>query len=143
MKRVNSLFVSLLLAAGSASGQTTVAPSHGPDFECWVGKDGPPYYAHYIRCIVDRDDALAPQDGDRQGAMMDALHRELHNGTGAAVEKKFSENIESIKEVGGVWNIRIHSYPADWSWNDGMPERLVRSVLCPKDQVCSVVVRKY
>jgi hypothetical protein len=39
-----------------------------------------------------------------------------------------------------VWNIRIFSYPYEWSWAEGLPQQLVRSVLCPRDVSCTVNV---
>lgn len=124
-----------LLAAGMAFGQTP--PDAG--FDCWVGADGRPDYTHYIRCIADPD---VPHNGPTDERLDDAmalLHRELHAGSSATTERVFKANVEQLS---GVWNIRIHSYPSDWSWQDGMPERLVRNVLCPRQGRCVVMIRK-
>jgi hypothetical protein len=126
-----------LLAAGMAFGQTQPPPDAG--FDCWVGADGKPYYTHYIRCIADLDIAHNGTTEERLDDAMALLHREVHGGSSATSERIFKANIEHLS---GVWNIRIHSYPSDWSWQDGMPERLVRNVLCPQQGRCSVLIRK-
>lgn len=123
------------LAAGVAF------PQRVPDvgFDCWVGVDGRPDDTHYIRCIADPDVPSNGPTDERLDAAMALLHRELHTGSSATSERVFKANIEHLS---GVWNIRIHSYPSDWSWQDGMPERLVRNVLCPRQARCAVMIRK-
>ncbi|MCK9283614.1 MAG: hypothetical protein M0P39_04960 [Rhodocyclaceae bacterium] len=143
MRQVYFIVCGLLGAVGMAFGQTAAMFFPGPGFDCWIGSDGSPYYTHYIRCMADRDIPHEPVTENRVESLMESLHQELHGGSGASTERLFKSNIELVKEGGGIWNIRIHSYPADWSWNERMPEQLVRSVLCPSDAACPVMIRKY
>jgi hypothetical protein len=108
--------------------------------DCWVGRDGPPFFTNFIRCMVDRDlpyPTLADQQLD---AFLGGLHTELHSKSGADAERMYKANIELVRESISVWNIRIFSYPYEWSWEEGRPQQLVRSVLCPRDVSCTVNV---
>lgn len=131
------------MSAGMAFGQTPQGASSSPGFDCWIGYDDKPYYTHYIRCIADRDIPPPPSPDKRSEALLESIHQELHGGTGASAEKMFKSNIEVVRESRAVWNIRIYSYPYEWSWKEGMPERLVRSVLCPKEGSCPVLIRQH
>jgi hypothetical protein len=130
----------LLLIAGSSFGQTAEAPLLTVGLDCWVGRDGPPFFTNFIRCMVDRDlpyPTLADQHLD---AFLGELHTELHSKSGADAERMYKANIELVRESVSVWNIRIFSYPYEWSWAEGLPQQLVRSVLCPRDVSCTVNV---
>lgn len=133
----------LVCAAGMACGQTVPGAASGAGFDCWVGYDGKPDYTHYIRCIADRDIPSPPAPDSRSEAFLELLHQELHRGGGSSAEKIFKSNIEVVRESRAVWNIRIYSYPTEWSWKEGMPERLVRAVLCPRETTCSVLIREH
>ena len=132
-----------LFAAGFAFGQTAATTQPGVGFDCWIGADGKPYYTHYIRCMADRDLPHPELSNPYSDALLDLLHRELHQRSGADAERMFKTNIELVRETRSVWNIRIHSYPSDWSWQEGTPERLVRAVLCPQVGQCTVMIRPH
>jgi hypothetical protein len=130
----------LLLFSGGVVAQTTVAPAPAVGLDCWVGQDGPPLFVNFIRCMVDRDlpyPTLADQQLD---AFLSKLHTELHSKSGADAERLYKSNIELVRESISVWNIRIFTYPYEWSWEEGRPQQLVRSVLCPRDIPCRVTV---
>lgn len=131
------------MAAGIARAQTTEETPSGVGFDCWVGADERPFLTHYIRCIADRDLPHPELINPRSEALLDLLHRELHQHSGADAEKALKANLELVRETRSVWNIKIYSYPSDWSWREGTPERLVRAVLCPKDMPCAVMIRPH
>lgn len=136
-----SLCCSLFFAAASAVAQTpAVAPSNA-GFDFWVGHDGKPFCIAYTRCFADRDVPDVPINTPID-SLVELLHREFHEGSSRGAEKAFNANVELIREAGGVSSIRIHAYPSDWSWQEGMPERLVRGVLCPRKWLCPVMVRR-
>lgn len=137
-----SLCCSLFFVAGLAIAQTPAAVSPNAGFDCWVGHDGKPFYTAYIRCIADRDVAPDVPLNTPIDSLVELLHRELHEGSSRGAEKAFNANVELIREAGGVWSICIHAYPSDWSWDEGMPERLVRGVLCPQEGPCPVMIRR-
>lgn len=130
----------LLLIVGNALAQTAEAPLATVGLDCWVGQDGPPFYVNFIRCMVDRDlpyPALADENLD---AFLTNLHTELHSKSGADAERLYKSNIQLVRESISVWNIRIFTYPYEWSWQEGRPQQLVRSVMCPKNVNCVVNV---
>lgn len=130
----------LLLFSGSVVAQTTESPPRAVGLDCWVGQDGAPLFTNFIRCMVDRDlpyPALADQHLD---AFLSNLHTELHSKSGADAERMYKSNIQLVRESISVWNIRIFTYPYEWSWEEGRPQQLVRSVLCPRDIPCTVTV---
>lgn len=143
MKR-SALFwlVALCLGAATAVAQTTDATSTTTGFDCWIGDNGSPLQTRFIRCMVDRDLPHVELGNPQTEAAVQLLHQEFHGKSGAAAEKMFKANIEVLRMSPSVWNIRIFSYPSDWSWQEGTPERLVRAVLCPRIGVCTVVIRK-
>jgi hypothetical protein len=143
MRYACTIACGLLLLSGGACAQTGAGASSGVGFDCWIGSDGGPYYTHYIRCIEDRDLPHPELSKPDYATLLDRLHRELHQLSGADAERTFRANIELVRETRSVWNIRIHSYPSDWSWQEGTPERLVRAVLCPRDMPCAVMVRPH
>jgi hypothetical protein len=142
MNFAHAICLAWLFAAGVALGQAPAAASADTGFDCWIGADGPPDYTHYIRCVSDRDIAPKVSADRRHEDVMQQLRREVRDGSSATAERAFQANFKLIHEAAGVWNIRIHSYPSDWSWREGMPERLVRAVLCPPEGPCSVLIRK-
>lgn len=134
--------VALLFAAATAFGQTTATSFTTTGFDCWIGDNGPTLQTRFIRCMVDRDLASFQVSDTQTEAAMQLLHQEFHAKSGAAAEKMFKANIDVIRISPSVWSIRIFSYPSDWSWQEGTPERLVRAVLCPSTGTCSVVLRR-
>lgn len=143
MKRLRTagIFV-LLFATATAFAQTTGEASATTGFDCWIGSSGPPLHTRFIRCMVDRDLAHVELSNPQSEEVLHLLHQEFHGRSGAAAETMFKANIELIRMSPSVWNIRIFSYPSDWSWQEGTPERLVRAVLCPSTGTCTVVIRK-
>lgn len=134
--------LSLLLLTLQVSASHAQTPSGNAGLDCWIGNDGAPYFTHYIRCIADRDLPHPTLENPQGEALLETLHNQLHGISGAAAEKTLKTNVELVRETHAVWSIRIHSYPADWSWVEGMPERLVRSVLCPPNTACTVMIRR-
>lgn len=143
MKIVVSIFVGLLLPAAPVFCQDAPRAPSSVGFDCWVGRDGKPFFTNYIRCIADRDLPQAVQPDPESELILDLLHRELHTRSGADAEKTMKAHIELVRETRAVWSIRIHSYPYEWSWQEGRPEQLVRSVLCPNDVPCTVMIRQH
>jgi len=141
MKYVFSIFLGVFLAAASAGAQTADSPPDGVGFDCWVGHDGKPFFTNYIRCIADRDLPHPELVNQQSETFLNLLHQELHAKSGAAAEAMMKANLELVRESRSIWNIRIHSYPYEWSWQEGRPEQLVRAVLCPRDVPCTVMVR--
>jgi hypothetical protein len=113
----------------------------GLAFDCWVGNAGGKNTTHYLRCITDRD--LSPsgliQVAARFDSLVDEIHHQLHMGAAGAAEKVYRARAEATRNS-GVWSILLYSYPSEWSWNEGLPERLVKNALCPGDPQCSVVI---
>ena len=143
MKRLRSIGVLVTLSvAAVAFGQTKEETSTTTGFDCWIGSGGPPLDTRFIRCMTDRDLPHVVLGNTQTEEVMDLLHREFHSKSGAATETMFKANIELIRMSPSVWNIRIFSYPSDWSWQEGSPERLVRAVLCPSEGNCTVMIRK-
>lgn len=143
MKRLRSIGVfAMLSVAATAFGQTTEETSTTTGFDCWIGSNGPPLHTRFIRCMTDRDLPHAKLSNTQTEAVMQLLHQEFHGKSGAAAETMFKANIELIRLSPSVWNIRIFSYPSEWSWQEGTPERLVRAVLCPSEGSCTVMIRK-
>ena len=141
MRYACAILCALLLAAGPVRSQTAEVTQSDIGFDCWIGGEGKQIYTHYIRCIADRD-LPHPESIDPQSdAVLNLLHNELHQRSGADAEKAFKANIQRVRETGSVWNIPIYSYPSDSSWQEGMPERLVRAVLCPRQGHCAVTIR--
>lgn len=136
------VFVMLTAAAAIAVGQTTEETFAATGFDCWIGSSGPPLHTRFIRCMTDRDLPHADLGNTQTDEVMDMLHREFHSRSGAAAETMFKANIDLIRMSRSVWSIRIFSYPYDWSWQEGTPERLVRAVLCPSEGSCTVMIRK-
>ena len=143
MKRLHSIgaFV-MLFATATALAQTTVEATSTTGFDCWIGSNGPPLHTRFIRCMTDRDLPHVELSNTQTEELMHLLHQEFHSKSGAAAERMFKANIELIRMSPSVWNIRIFSYPSDWSWQEGTPERLVRAVLCPSEGICMVMIRK-
>lgn len=133
-------FAMLLFGAGVASAQTTASTSPLIGLDCWVGQDGPPYHTNFIRCMVDRDLPHPELVDQRLDTFLEDLHKELHEKSGADAERMYKANVQLVRESQSIWNIRIISYPYEWSWTEGRPQQLVRSVLCPRDYTCLVTV---
>lgn len=143
MKRLRSIvFLAMFAATAVAFGQTTEATSATTGFDCWIGSNGPPLQTRFIRCMTDRDLPHVKLSNAQTEEVMSLLHQEFHGNSGAAAEKMFKANIELIRMSPSVWNIRIFSYPSDWSWQEGTPEKLVRAVLCSSMNACTVLIRK-
>ena len=128
-----------VMLAGASLAQTSAEPA-GMGLDCWVGLDRGQIQINYIRCIADRDLPHPELADQRLSAFLDALHRELHDKSGADAERMYKANTTLVQESSSIWNIRIMSYPYEWSWEEDRPQRLVRAVLCPKDVSCRVNV---
>lgn len=140
MKKLVRLAWLLVTAAAATSVAPASADSAAMGLDCWVGRDGGKIQINYIRCIADRDLPHPELANQRLEAFLDELHRELHEKSGADAERMYKANSTLVRESASVWNIRIVSYPYDWSWQEERPQRLVRAVLCPRDVTCTVKV---
>lgn len=125
------LVLALFSAGSCAFAQAPTDPLKNARFDCWVADDGPPDYTYFIRCITDRDVIPTTEPVSPFDLILNQLHHELHSGSSASVESTFKSNLTLINASAGVWNIPIYTSPPVWSWNEGMPEWLVKSVLCP------------
>jgi hypothetical protein len=140
MKRgLKVLWLLTTLGAATSLAQTP-ADSAQMGLDCWIGQEERQLQAHYIRCIADRDLPHPVLDDETLELLLDELHREFHQGSGAAAERLYRSKLELVRESRSLWNIRIFSYPYEWSWADGRPQRLVRAMLCPSGTACQVNV---
>jgi hypothetical protein len=136
------LLLALGLGVATAFAQTTDATLTTTGFDCWIGDNGSTLQTRFIRCMGDRDLPHLELGNPQTEAAIQLLHQEFHAKSGAAAEKMFKANIEVLRMSPSVWSIRIFSYPSDWSWREGTPEKLVRAVLCPSTGTCTVTIRK-
>ncbi len=122
-----------LLLAGSASAQT--AFDNG--YDCWIGNAGGLDTTHYVRCIEDRDHLSgSTPDGEH---MLDRIHSLLHLSAVAEVERLIQTN-PLLRSSGKVRSVALYSYPAEWSWAEGMPQKLVSSAWCAATDICRISV---
>ena len=106
------------------------------NYDCWVGNAGANYTTHFIRCIVDRDDRTAGS-ADATEALLDQIHAQLHAGAVAEAEKTLRANADfGLIRNSNYWSIALYSYPAEWSWANGLPQMLVQSALCHNTLGC-------
>lgn len=132
--------MALFFCVGSVHAETPQISGYQTCLDCWVGNSGPPTYIHFIRCIRDRDLPYPPNADERIDNFLTDLHKELHLRSGLDAERKLKANIDLVRESASVWNIRINTYPYEWSWDEGRPQKLVRYVLCPADVDCKINV---
>ncbi len=135
--RMTGLLVAM--HAGASVAQSP-AETRTVGLDCWVGRDGGQIQTNYIRCIADRDLPHPELADQRLNAFLDDLHKELHDKSGTDAERMYKSNSTLVRESASVWNIRIISYPYEWSWEEERPQQLVRAVLCPRDVTCTVKV---
>lgn len=120
-----------LLFAGSASAQT----AFDSGYDCWIGNDAGLYTTHIIRCIADRDHlAGTSPDGE---FMLDQIHSLLHQSAVGEVERIVQADPELLKS-GQVRSVVLFSYPAEWSWQEALPQKLVNSAWCASTDDCRV-----
>lgn len=123
-------FLSPLLA-GSACAQT----AFGSNYDCWIGNAGGPDTTHYIRCIADRDHLAGPGTDDE--VMLDRIHALLHRSAVGEVERLIQSNPLLLRS-GRVRSVALYSYPAEWSWMEGLPQKLVSSAWCAVTEDCRI-----
>lgn len=140
MKRALQMLLLLATLAGSPGFAQTMAEPAQMGLDCWIGLEGGASQINYIRCIVDRDLPHPELANQRLDAFLESLHNELHGKSGADAERMYKANLSLTREARSVWSIRIVSYPYEWSWEEGLPQKLVRAVLCPADISCRVIV---
>ena len=105
-------------------------------YDCWVGNAGANYTTHFIRCIVDRD-SMAVGSGDEAGGVLDLIHAQLHAGAVTEAEKTLRANADYLLHRNlHYWSVALYSYPAEWSWANGLPGALVQSALCNTSLGC-------
>lgn len=123
-------FLSLLFA-GSASAQSVFISG----YDCWVGNAGGLDTTHYIRCIADRDHlAGTSPDGE---LMLDRIHSLLHQYSVGEVEHIVQADPLLLRS-GRVRSVVLFSYPAEWSWQEGLPQKLVGGAWCAAMDDCRV-----
>lgn len=140
MKTLIAACLLCLLACGPAVAETPQVSGYRTCLDCWIGDSGPPYHIAYIRCIRDRDLPYPPNADERIDAFLDELHRELHQRSGLDAERKLKANIELVRESASIWSIRINAYPYEWSWQEGLPAKLVHAAFCPSEVDCKIIV---
>lgn len=134
MRRARHLFAVLSpLLAGSVGAQTIFSSA----YDCWVGNAGGLDTTHYIRCIADRDH-LAGSNGDGE-LMLEQIHTLLHQAAVGDVERIVQGDPE-LHRSGRVRSVALYSYPSEWSWQDGMPQKLVSSAWCAVTDTCRISI---
>ena len=134
MFRLRQLIAVLaLLLSSSASAQT----SFGNAYDCWVGNAGNLYTTHFIRCIADRDQlTIVTADGE---LTLDRIHTLLHQSSIGEVEHIVQSDPDLIRH-GKVRSVALYSYPAEWSWADRLPQKLVNSAWCMATDDCRISI---
>lgn len=103
-----------------------------PMYDCWIGNaDESKATTHFIRCITDR---LPLEEGlqlveNSQEAILEEIHSYLHDGHIDAADSLLRMKTPYLG-TGDYANILLYSYPAEWSWQDFLPHKLVQSALC-------------
>jgi hypothetical protein len=121
----------LLLSNSSANAQTFF----GSAYDCWIGNAGNLYTTHFIRCIADRDHLTGVgTDGE---LVLERIHALLHQAAIGEVERIVQSDPELIRQ-GKVRSVALYSYPAEWSWEDGLPQKLVNSAWCLATDDCRI-----
>jgi hypothetical protein len=124
------VFLAPILASGACA-QT--AFENG--YDCWIGNTGGLDTTHYVRCIADRDHLSGSvSDGE---LMLDRIHSLLHLSAVGDVERLVQSNPD-LRRSGRVRSVALYSYPAEWSWADGMPQKLVSSAWCALTDNCRI-----
>lgn len=102
-----------------------------PVLDCWIGNAGNLTTTHFIRCIAER----TPLEGGVQAvssgveAILDLIHQQLHNGQVAEADQTLRTNAALLRP-GDYHSVVLYSYPAEWSWENSLPQKLAQSALC-------------
>jgi len=132
--------VLLLAASHVCAGQAT---EKSLDWDCWIQEDNSNPVS--ISCIRDRG-SLAPQPSDElednvEELLLEHIHYRIHSGDTSELGKFISDYVE-VFQRGSIWSIDIHSAPYDSSWEEGRPQILVRTLLCPGHLPCTVTIKR-
>lgn len=124
-----------IFASLFASGNVVAQASFSASYDCWVGNSGGLYTTHYVRCIADRDSLSGSvMAGDE---VLDKIHGLLHRSAIGEVERIVQNDPDLIRN-GSVRSVALYSYPAEWSWDENLPQKLVSSAWCPSEDLCNV-----
>jgi hypothetical protein len=126
-------------AAASAQAQP---PEPGYAWDCWVTQEP----STQISCIRDRGEPqLHPsdrlEDEDLEEILLDHIHYRLHNDEDMAALSELVNSNFKVFQRGSIWSITLHTPPYESSWQEGRPQMLVRSLLCPGHLPCTVTIK--
>ena len=128
--RLLSALVSLPLCSGALAQTAFVG-----GYDCWIGNSGGVDTTHYIRCIADSDDLTGPvPDGE---LVLDRIHSLLHRSAVDEVERIVRSD-PLLLSSGRVRSVLLISYPAEWSWEEGLLHKLVSSAWCAATASCRI-----
>lgn len=135
------LCLALLLAASHAHADQPTEESL--DWDCWIQESS--NNPASISCIRDRGN-LVPQPSDNmedelEQLLLDNIHYRIHSGDTSELGLYISEYIEVFRR-GSIWSIDTHEAPYDSSWEEGRPQILVRTLLCPGHMPCKVTIKR-
>lgn len=125
------LAILTLLLTRSVGAQTLSAAA----YDCWIGNAGNLYTTHFVRCIVDRDPLGGTIPDDE--ITLDRIHFLLHQFAIGEVENLVQTNPDLLRS-GRVRSVALYSYPAEWSWEAGLPQKLVDSAWCAMSDGCRI-----
>lgn len=138
---ISWLGIALLLAASHARAEPAAEKSLG--WDCWIQEDNSNPVS--ISCIRDRG-SLAPQpsgepEDDLEELLLEHIHYRIHSGDTSELGLFISKYVEVFRRD-SIWSIDIHSAPYDSSWDEGRPQMLVRTLLCPGHLPCTVNIKR-
>lgn len=76
-------------------------------------------------------------DEDLEEMLLDHIHYRLHNDEDTAAPSGLVNSGFTVFQRDPIWNITIHTPPYESSWQEGRPQMLARSPLCPGYLSCT------
>jgi hypothetical protein len=134
------LAVLLFLMVSPASAE--VSAEQSLDWDCWIQEENSNPVS--ISCIRDRGDLAHTHENvedDLEDLLLDHIHHQIHNGDTGELGNLISKNIKVFRN-GAIWSIDIHLAPFASSWEEGRPQMLVRTLLCPGHLPCKVNIKQ-
>lgn len=73
--------------------------------------------------------------------VLDQIYSKILAGDTARLDDFVEKHNDDLSK-GSVWVIKIYSFPADSSWLENRPARIVKSALCRGSRSCSVILHE-
>ena len=134
----------LFWAQWAAAQELLGVPPEGNDhtWDCWISEDWKPLGGYLIRCVRDRDVVLNdPIAGTPTAAVLDYVHDMIHQGETLQLDQDLARGVLSDLN-GHIWQIRIHRYPTEDSWQEMFPHQLVQGLMCTQSPLCQVLIQR-